>query len=260
MEDYGLLVSAGPSVKGLVPVLHASDLGTVKALSKYKVGQKVTGRVLEVQPSNRRMTMTLKPALLGSKFQPLATMQQAVVGAKAHGIVTGVKEYGLFLQFYGGLGGMAHASTLGLAPGAKVAEAFKLGQVVKAEVLAVEPATGRLKLGLAGKKAKSAAGGGEGDEAAAGGGGSGAGGFEAGDIGEAVVKSVAGDPAVGPKAVTYTVEVTRPGGGGGAVVARLEGAHLSDHPGGADALRAVLKPGSKLGEWVWGERGMDQGG
>lgn len=250
MEDYGLLVSAGPSVKGLVPVLHASDLGTVKALSKYKVGQKVTGRVLEVQPSNRRMTMTLKPALLGSKFQPLATMQQAVVGVKAHGIVTGVKEYGLFLQFYGGLGGMAHASTLDLAPGAKVAEAFKLGQVVKAEVLAVEPATGRLKLGLAGKKAKSAGGGGEGDEAAAGGGA--AGGFEAGDIGEAVVKSVVVDPAVGPRAVTYTVEVTRSGGssGGGAVVARLEAAHLSDHPAGADALRAVLKPGSKLGEWI----------
>ena len=37
LEDYGMLVSAGPGVRGLVPMLHASDLGTAKAMQKYKV-------------------------------------------------------------------------------------------------------------------------------------------------------------------------------------------------------------------------------
>ena len=37
IEDYGLLVTAGPGLKGLVPRLHASDLGTAKALLKFKV-------------------------------------------------------------------------------------------------------------------------------------------------------------------------------------------------------------------------------
>ena len=37
IEDYGMLVSAGPGVKGLVPRLHASDLGTAKAMLKFKV-------------------------------------------------------------------------------------------------------------------------------------------------------------------------------------------------------------------------------
>ena len=31
---------------------------------------------------------------------------------------------------------------------------------------------------------------------------------------------------------------------------RLEGAHLSDHPAGAQALRDVLKPGSKIGKFM----------
>jgi ribosomal protein S1 len=37
IEDHGLLVSAGPGIKGMIPKLHASDLGTTKALTKFKV-------------------------------------------------------------------------------------------------------------------------------------------------------------------------------------------------------------------------------
>ena len=37
IEDYGLMVSAGAGIRGLVPLLHASDLGTAKALLKFKV-------------------------------------------------------------------------------------------------------------------------------------------------------------------------------------------------------------------------------
>ena len=37
IEDYGLLVTAGPGIKGIVPKLHASDLGAAKALLKFKV-------------------------------------------------------------------------------------------------------------------------------------------------------------------------------------------------------------------------------
>ena len=134
-----MLVSAGPGVRGLVPRLHASDLGTAKAMQKFKVGallprnylaacsmpfptistkeslifpmisppftfnlvalrcqvgQKVAGRVLEVDVGARRMTLTLKPGLTGSRLQPLASLQQAAPGVKAHGMVTGVKVCG----------------------------------------------------------------------------------------------------------------------------------------------------------------------
>jgi hypothetical protein len=54
-------------------------------------GQEVTGRVLHVDPSNKRMSMTLKPALLNSKLPLIASPAAAAPGAKAHGVVTGVK-------------------------------------------------------------------------------------------------------------------------------------------------------------------------
>ena len=37
------------------------------------------------------MTLTLKPGLLGSKLQPLTSLQQAAPGLRAHGMITGVK-------------------------------------------------------------------------------------------------------------------------------------------------------------------------
>ena len=36
--------------RALVPVLHASDLGSAKGLGKFKEGQKVEGKVLTVDP------------------------------------------------------------------------------------------------------------------------------------------------------------------------------------------------------------------
>jgi ribosomal protein S1 len=36
--------------RALVPVLHASDLGSAKGLRKFKEGQKVEGKVLTVDP------------------------------------------------------------------------------------------------------------------------------------------------------------------------------------------------------------------
>jgi rRNA biogenesis protein RRP5 len=56
-----------------------------------QVGQKVSGKVLEVDVAARRMTLTLKPGLLGSKLQCLASLQQVASGLRAHGMISGVQ-------------------------------------------------------------------------------------------------------------------------------------------------------------------------
>lgn len=68
----------------MVPTLHMSDSGTKKAHKKFKEGQKVAGRVLAVDPAARRLTMTLKPALLGSKLPPITCLQVGS-GERAYG-------------------------------------------------------------------------------------------------------------------------------------------------------------------------------
>ena len=61
--------------RAMVPTIHMSDLGTKKAHKKFKEGQKVAGRVLAVDPTARKLTLTLKPALLGSKLPPITRLQ-----------------------------------------------------------------------------------------------------------------------------------------------------------------------------------------
>lgn len=59
----------------------------------------------------------------------LLEVQDAVVGARAHGTVTGATALGVFVAFYKGLSGLVHERALGLAPDQTPEDAFKIGQV-----------------------------------------------------------------------------------------------------------------------------------
>ena len=56
-------------------------------------------------------------------------MQEAQPGARAHGYVTGVQDYGVFVCFCGDLRGLAPVSELGLPAGQRPSQGFKVGQV-----------------------------------------------------------------------------------------------------------------------------------
>lgn len=54
--------------------------------------------------------------------------QEAQPGARAHGYVTGVQDYGVFVGFCGELCGLAPAAELGLPAGQRPSQGFKVGQ------------------------------------------------------------------------------------------------------------------------------------
>jgi len=61
--------------------MHMSDSGTDRARAKLKEGQQVTGRVVEVDPAARRITLSLKKLLREDKLPPFASWQVI-----AHGV------------------------------------------------------------------------------------------------------------------------------------------------------------------------------
>lgn len=142
------------------------------------------------------------------------------------------------MSFYGGVRGLAHTSELGLEAGQKPKDVFSAGQVVKARILAIEPATGRIRLSLTSKKgaAASAEGGAPADACN---------GLQPGDLVEGVVRGV--QEGEGGRA-TYLLEVSPQGASGPATAGRLEVAHLADHPVAVEALKAGVRTGVKLGE------------
>lgn len=62
-------------------------------------------------------------------------LQDAAPGIASHGYITGVKPYGIFVSFCGGIKGLAHTAELPLAPDQKPADAYKVGQVLTLMVL-----------------------------------------------------------------------------------------------------------------------------
>lgn len=59
----------------------------------------------------------------------ITLLQGLEVGQRAHGYVTGVKDYGVFIAFCGGVNGLAPQSELGLEPDQDAATQFPVGKV-----------------------------------------------------------------------------------------------------------------------------------
>ena len=100
-------------------------------LRAFKEGELVTGRVLDVTVATHRITMSLKKALVSGKLPPFKSAAEAVPGARASGVVTGVTDYGLFVGFCGGLKGLVRAGEMGTGSqeGSGGEAAFTVGQV-----------------------------------------------------------------------------------------------------------------------------------
>jgi rRNA biogenesis protein RRP5 len=134
----GVIVSITDTIKALVPRAHMSDTAAgstdAKVPSKLKPGKTLPARVLSVNPITRRVEVTLKKGLLGSKLPVLAALKDAEAGMKLHGVVTGVEGYGVFVGFYGGLSGLMPNSQLDLLPGQEARDLYSKGQLLRCQV------------------------------------------------------------------------------------------------------------------------------
>ena len=57
-----------------MPTEHTNCVGK-RNVSKHKEGQEVTGRILEVDPAKKRISMTLKKLLCSDKLPIITTFQ-----------------------------------------------------------------------------------------------------------------------------------------------------------------------------------------
>lgn len=76
-----------------------------------------------------KIRLTLKPALVSSKLEPLVNIGDAKQGRAFEGVVVNLSEKGVLVAFYGELRGWVPADKIGLK-NADPITAFYLGQVV----------------------------------------------------------------------------------------------------------------------------------
>jgi small subunit ribosomal protein S1 len=145
--DYGVFVELEQGVEGLVHVTELSWSKKIQHPSKVvKVGEEVDVVVLDIKPSDRRVSLGIKQA------QPdpwLVTAEKYPVGTVVTGKVRNIAEFGAFVEIEDGFDGLVHVSDVSWTGRVKNPhEVFKKGEPVTAKVLKIDSENRRVSLGM----------------------------------------------------------------------------------------------------------------
>ena len=145
--DYGVFVELEQGIEGLVHVTEMSWSKKPTHPSKLvKVGDEVDVLVLDIKPSDRRVSLGMKQA------QPdpwLLVAEKYPVGTVVTGKVRNIAEFGAFVEIEEGFDGLVHVGDVSWTGRVKNPhEVFKKGEPVTAKVLRIDPENRRVSLGM----------------------------------------------------------------------------------------------------------------
>jgi small subunit ribosomal protein S1 len=147
LADFGAFVELEPGVEGLI---HISEMSWSKRVRSpgdlLKPGETVEAVILGINPTERRMALGLKQAL-GDPWTDVA--QRFPVGSAIEGPVTNIAKFGAFLQLTEGVEGLIHISEMSAEKRINhPQDVLRVGQVVKAQVLAVDTEKRLIRLSM----------------------------------------------------------------------------------------------------------------
>ncbi|MER3555269.1 MAG: 30S ribosomal protein S1 [Meiothermus sp.] len=144
LTQFGAFVEVEPGLEGLI---HISELSWTKRPKHpseiVKEGQEVEAQVLRIDPAERRLSLGLKQTTpdpwksLPDRFPP---------GTPVKGKVTGLTDFGVFVEIEPGIEGLIHVSELDYNRVEKPSDLFKKGDEVEAAILNIDPVEQRISL------------------------------------------------------------------------------------------------------------------
>src|SRR5262249_43927371 len=154
ITDFGAFLDLG----GIDALLHVSQMAWqhVRHPSQVvQIGEKLSVRVLEVDESSGRVSVGLKQ-LSADPWLSAADKYEV------RRLVSGVKEYGVFVELEPGIFGLLHVSNIFAQPwGHHPGERYKLDQDVEVVVSKIDPDMRRLAFVLQGTPIEATPGAGE---------------------------------------------------------------------------------------------------
>jgi small subunit ribosomal protein S1 len=147
VTDYGAFVELEPGVEGLVHVSEMSWSKRVKHPSKIvNPGDTVDVEVLGVDSKARRISLGMKQV----QENPWRTLNERYqVGARVHGRVRNLTDFGAFIEIEDGIDGLVHVSDISWSRRIKhPGEVLKKGQQVDAIITGIDPENRRMSLSI----------------------------------------------------------------------------------------------------------------
>ena len=148
LMEFGAFVELETGIEGLI---HISEMSWAKGKVRkpsdvVKPGETVEVIVLGINAGERRISLGLKQAL-GDPWVDVP--QRFALGSAVEGPVTSLTKFGAFVQLSEGIEGMIHVSDISAEKRiGQPADVLRVGQLVKAQVLAVDPEKRQMRLGM----------------------------------------------------------------------------------------------------------------
>jgi small subunit ribosomal protein S1 len=144
LTHFGAFVEVEPGLEGLI---HISELSWTKRPKHpsevVKEGDEVEAVVLRLDPAERRLSLGLKQTQ-PDPWQQL--VEKYPPGTVVKGKVTGVTDFGVFVELEPGMEGLVHVSELDHARVENPAALFKKGDEMEVVVLNIDPVEQRISL------------------------------------------------------------------------------------------------------------------
>ena len=135
LTEFGAFVEITEEIDGLV---HVSDMSWTKRIKHpsevLKKGDTVRARITNIDVDNQRVSLSIKE-FLPNEWQEFVENNR--VGDIVTGRVVNVTDFGLFIDIFDGLEGLAHISEIDFA-GGKLEATFPVGKWVRARILRIE--------------------------------------------------------------------------------------------------------------------------
>lgn len=147
ITDYGCFVELEQGIEGLIHVSEMSWSKRTKHPSKLvKAGDELEVVVLDVNPAERRMSLSLRQA----QPNPWDTLHERYApGAVVEGRVRNLTDFGAFVEIEDGIDGLVHISDFSWTKRIKhPSEVVKKGDKVRAKILGIDAENRRLSLGI----------------------------------------------------------------------------------------------------------------
>jgi small subunit ribosomal protein S1 len=148
LTEFGAFVEITDGIDGLI---HVSDMSWTKRVKHpsevLKKGDTVRARITNIDIENQRVSLSIKE-FMPNEWDDFATRHR--VGDTLDGRVVNVTDFGLFIDIYNGLEGLAHVSEIEVPGGGKLEEQYNVGDWVRTRILRIEEDDKKVGLSLRG--------------------------------------------------------------------------------------------------------------
>lgn len=145
LTDFGVFVSIGGGIDGLVHISQLSHEHVEKASDVVTEGQAIKVKVLGVDKENERISLSLKETLPGP-WENISDRAQA--GDVLEGEVKRLVSFGAFVEVFPGVEGLVHISQIANRHIGTPQEVLEPGQTVQVKVLEVNESEKRMSLSI----------------------------------------------------------------------------------------------------------------